>query len=67
MWSWTAIMIRYVGPPAVNVKIVKTHTDDVEPYYTVRMPDGTERQTVASKLRFDDAGLVGALVAALKR
>ena len=42
-------MIVYDGK--VIVKILKKHLDDVEPYYTILMPDGTERQTVAAKLK----------------
>lgn len=32
------------------VTIVKKHYDDVPPYYTIRMSNGNERQTVEDKL-----------------
>ena len=32
------------------VTIVKKHFDDVPPYYTIRMSNGNERQTVEDKL-----------------
>ena len=32
------------------VTIVKKHFDDVPPYYTIRMLNGNERQTVEDKL-----------------
>ena len=32
------------------VTIVKKHYDDVPPYYTIRMLNGNERQTVEDKL-----------------
>ena len=32
------------------VTIVKKHFDDIPPYYTIRMSNGNERQTVEDKL-----------------
>jgi len=32
------------------VSIIQVHNDDSEPYYTIRMKDGTEKQTIRSKL-----------------
>lgn len=32
------------------VTLVKVHYDDHPPYYTIRMPDGREKQTIRSKL-----------------
>ena len=33
-----------------NVKILNVHFDDPPPYYTIRMPDGNERETVRERL-----------------
>ena len=32
------------------VTIIKKHFDDIPPYYTIRMSNGNERQTVEDKL-----------------
>ena len=34
----------------VLAKIVKIHYDDVEPYYTIMLPDGSEKQTIYARL-----------------
>ena len=33
-----------------TVKILKVHHDDQPPYYTIRMPNGNERETVRGRL-----------------
>jgi len=33
-----------------RVTVMSVHRDDVEPYFTIRMPDGREKQTVGSRL-----------------
>ena len=35
----------------VLAKIVKIHYDDDEPYYTIRLQDGSEKQTIYSRLK----------------
>ena len=35
----------------VPVKILKVHFDDPPPYYSIKMPDGNERETVRERLR----------------
>eukprot|EP00658_Telonema_sp_P-2_P032495 TRINITY_DN24051_c0_g1_i2.p1 TRINITY_DN24051_c0_g1~~TRINITY_DN24051_c0_g1_i2.p1 ORF type:complete len:481 (-),score=103.83 TRINITY_DN24051_c0_g1_i2:336-1778(-) len=37
-------------PTGQAVTVLKAHYDEVPPYYTVRMPDGREKQTIADKL-----------------
>ena len=32
------------------VKILSIHYDDLEPYYTILLPDGTEKQTISKYL-----------------
>jgi len=39
---------------AVSVTLLKVHDDD-PPYYTIRMPDGKEKQTIREKLEVQDA------------
>ena len=34
----------------VLAKIVKIHYDDIEPYYTIMLPDGSEKQTIYARL-----------------
>ena len=34
----------------VLAKIIKIHHDDVEPYYTIRLQDGSEKQTIYARL-----------------
>ena len=34
----------------VLAKIIKIHHDDVEPYYTIRLQDGSEKQTIYNRL-----------------
>jgi len=41
------VIYKTTGEP---VTIVKKHFDDSPPYYTIRMSNGTERQTVETKL-----------------
>ena len=33
-----------------KVEIIKIHYDDITPYYTIRMPNNREKQTVLEKL-----------------
>ena len=33
-----------------NVTILQVHYDDIEPYYTIKMKDGTEKQTIKNNL-----------------
>ena len=33
-----------------NVTILQVHYDDIEPYYTIKMKNGTEKQTVKNNL-----------------
>ena len=34
-----------------KVELVKIHLDDIIPYYTVKMPDNREKQTIGNKLK----------------
>jgi len=36
------------------VEIINIHRDDIEPYYTIRMNDGREKQTISTKLEIND-------------
>ena len=49
----TVLYGRADGTPPVTVSVVAVHpgeADDPEPHYTIRLPDGTERNTVAARL-----------------
>ena len=52
--------VRYRGSDGEQLcSILKVHHDDIEPYYTIRLPDGRERATTHSRLealRTEEAG-----------
>jgi hypothetical protein len=73
---------KSLAAAAVKVTLLKVHYEDDPPYYTIRMPDGREVQTLRGKLMLDSQepaypsadttalkrvlGIVGAKVAALE-
>ena len=38
------------GLEMIEVKILKVHYDDTPPYYTIELPDGTEKQTLRGRI-----------------
>ena len=46
----TECLYEETGGGHSSVTILQIHTDDVPPYYTVRMPNGSERATVQERL-----------------